>query len=45
VLRKLFVIYPRAVAAPAGAGWCSSKVANDNEPFPDRQIESAATGR
>jgi alpha,alpha-trehalase len=45
VLRKLFVIYPRAVAAPAGAGWCSSKVANDNEPLPDRQIESAAAGR
>jgi alpha,alpha-trehalase len=32
VLRKLLVLYPIAVAPPAGTSWCAASPANDNMP-------------
>jgi alpha,alpha-trehalase len=32
VLRKLLVLYPEAVAPPAGTSWCAASPANDNIP-------------
>jgi alpha,alpha-trehalase len=45
VLRKLLVLYPSAVAPPAGASWCADSPANDNVPAAARSGKEPAVAR
>lgn len=42
VLRKLLVVYPRAVAPPPGTNWCITSSANDNVPVARPQNDEAS---